>query len=162
MQEKCSILLSKVVIIRISLNSKHISHFPSNLFSIFYNNEFPYMLCYSLKTCNNVYEWNLSENLTLNIPSNYQWNAAGKSQIYPFFFFFFFADWIFGWWIGYLGCSVLWTVKDIGVSMMFWAKPFTRTIKPMRNNDYCFTLTLLDTAEHTDCKQLKLAKEKHT
>ena len=40
MQEKCSILLSKVVIIFISFNSKQFSHFPSNLFSIFYNNEF--------------------------------------------------------------------------------------------------------------------------
>ena len=40
MQEKCLILLSKVVIILISLNSKHISHFPSILFSIFYNNDF--------------------------------------------------------------------------------------------------------------------------
>ena len=47
MQEKWLIFLSKVVSILISLNSKQISHFPSNLFSIFYNNEFsPYVMLF--------------------------------------------------------------------------------------------------------------------
>ena len=45
---------------------------------------------------------------------------------------------------------------------MFWAKPSTKTIKPMRINDYCFIMMQLDTAEQINYKELKLAKEKHT
>ena len=32
----------------------------------------------------------------------------------------------------------------------------------MRINDFCFILMQLDTTEPINCKQLKLAKEKHT
>ena len=32
----------------------------------------------------------------------------------------------------------------------------------MRISDYCFILMQLDTAEQVNCKELKLAKEKHT